>query len=87
MPPDSEVDRRLKLAMATKADPRVVSPQGTMFAWRPVYGWDYRTQSHRKLWLEKVIWFRPLGLLTEYSAYAGSEYEFRDLHGRYSWEK
>lgn len=80
------IDQRLQLAIATNADPAVVSPSGTHFAWRPVTGWDYEMKCHRRLWLEKVIWFRPLGLLTEYSTYAGSEQEFHDKHGRYSWQ-
>lgn len=81
------VDRRLRAAIATGADPKIVSPSGTRFAWRSVYGWDYQQNRSRRLWLEKVNWFRPLGLLTEYFTYAGSEKEFRDKHGRYSWEK
>jgi hypothetical protein len=83
----NEVDRRLQCAIATNADPAVVSPSGVKFAWAPVSGWDYASRTHRQLWLERVIWFRPLGLLNEYSTYAGSEREFHDKHGRYSWQK
>lgn len=82
----SELDRILRNAIETNADPRIVSPSGTSFAWIPVFGWDHITKSHRKIWMERVIWFRPLGLFTEYSTYAGSEQEFHDKHGRYSWE-
>jgi hypothetical protein len=32
----NELDRRLQFAIATNADPRVVSPEGTAYAWRPV---------------------------------------------------
>ena len=67
------VDERLQYALVTNADPAVVSPSGTWFAWRPVYGWDYHRKCHRMIWLEKVAWFRPLGLLTEYFTAAGSE--------------
>lgn len=84
---ENEVERRLRIAIATKADPAVVSPTKTVFAWRPVYGWDVKTECFRKLWLEWVVRFRPLGLLSEYSAYKGSETEFLDRHGRYSWQK
>jgi hypothetical protein len=83
----NEVDRRLKNAVETNADPAVVSPSGIKFALFPVFGWDYVTRKHRRLWLEQVIWFRALGLLTEYFTYAGSEREFKDKHGRYSWQQ
>jgi hypothetical protein len=82
----SEFDRRLQAAVATNADPAVVSPSGVAFAWFPVWGWDYVARRHRRLWWEKIIWFAPLGLLIEYSTYAGSEREFHAKHGRYSWE-
>jgi hypothetical protein len=81
-----EVDRRLAAAIASNADPAVVSPSGVKFAVLPVWGWDYVARRHRRLWLEQVVWFRPLGLLTEYSTCAGSGREFYDKHGRYSWE-
>jgi hypothetical protein len=81
-----EVDRRLEAAIATNADPAIVSPSGTRFAWTRVWGWDHVTRQHRWLWMERVIWFRPLDLLTEYATYAGSEKEFYNKHGRYSWQ-
>lgn len=76
------VDVQLQAAVETNADPAVVSPSRTWFAWRPVFGWDYRRRYHRFIWLERVIWFRPLGLLNEYFTYAGSEEELHDKHGR-----
>jgi hypothetical protein len=82
----NEVDRRLQWAIMFKADPKVVSPSGRMFAWFPVYGWDYQRQCRRRLWLEKVIWLNALRLGYEYFTYAGSESEFYEKHGRYSWE-
>jgi len=83
----TRTEHSLQQAIATNADPSIVSPSGTCFAWRPIYGWNHKTRSRTRLWLQNIIWFRPLGLLTEYSSYAGSEREFRDRHGRYSWQK
>lgn len=82
----SEFDRRLRLAVTTNADPKVVSPTDVVFAWLPVFGWDHILRRHRRLWLERVVRFRPLRILTEYSTYAGSGREFHDKHGRHSWE-
>jgi len=82
----NEVERRLNWAIQSNADPKKMSPSGTCFAWRPVYGWDYKLGDSRWIWLERVNWFKPLGLLTEYKTYAGSETEYRAKHGKYSWE-
>lgn len=83
----NEVERALHIAITTNADPAIVSPEGVKFAWAPVFGWDHITRTHRSLWMEWVIWFRPLGLLTEYSSYEGSEKKFYDNHGYYSWQR
>jgi hypothetical protein len=69
------------------ADPRAVSPSGFWFAWYPVFGWDFRQRCRRFIWRERVLWFRPFGLLTEYQTYVGSEAEHHDKHGCYSWER
>ncbi len=69
----NEVEKRLKIAVGLNLDPAIVSPEDVKFAWFPVYGWDYVAETHRMLWLEKVIRFRPLGLISEYFTYAGSE--------------
>ena len=82
-----EFDRRLDVAIAMNADPRVISPRGTAYAWRPVWGWDYAIQRQRWIWLERVNWFCCLGLTMEYFTYSGSEKEFHDKHGRYSWQQ
>jgi hypothetical protein len=65
-----EVDRRLTAAMA--GDPRYQSREGRLFAWRPVWGWDYEAKCHKWLWLEEVTWFVPLGLFTEYFSVRGN---------------
>lgn len=74
------------MAISANADPAVVSPTKIVFAWRPVWGWDFRKQCHRMIWLERVIRFTPLGMFHEYQTYAASEYEHHDKHGRYSWQ-
>jgi len=40
----------------------IISPSGEWFAWRPV-----RLKGGGWAWMRRVHWFRPLGLLTEYS--------------------
>ena len=81
----NEVERRLQSALASGADPKVISPTKIIYKWLPVRGYDHQKRDHG--WIRgKLIRFTPLGMFHEYQTYAGSEEEYRDKHGHYSWQ-
>lgn len=56
-----DVGLRLDIATSLGLDPKVISPGGIWFAWRPV-----RLETGGWAWMRRVRWFKPLGLMTEY---------------------
>jgi hypothetical protein len=82
----NRLEARLQAAIENNEDPAIVSPTKIIFAWRPVYGYDWQKHEHCWIFWQRVIRFTPLGMFHEYQTYVGSEYKYRDKHGRNSWQ-